>query len=88
MVLTAGDDTSLERVAILRDEKPRTDVIQQSFVLEEMQSVDNEVHEASAVDGATWWPKLTRVILPYVRGPVLLACLLACLLNCWREDRI
>lgn len=44
-----------------------------------LQSVDGEVHEASAVDGAEWWPKLTRVILPYVRGPVLLACLLATL---------
>ncbi|GLY93284.1 ABC transporter permease [Actinoplanes sp. NBRC 103695] len=44
-----------------------------------LQSVDNEVHEASAVDGTTWWPKLTRVILPYLRGPVLLACLLATL---------
>ncbi|AGL19850.1 carbohydrate ABC transporter permease [Actinoplanes sp. N902-109] len=44
-----------------------------------LQSVDGEVHEASAIDGAGWWPKLTRVILPYLRGPVLLACLLATL---------
>ena len=44
-----------------------------------LQSVDGEVHEASAIDGANWWPKLTRVILPYLRGPVLLACLLATL---------
>ena len=44
-----------------------------------LQSVDHEVHEASAVDGATWWPKLTKVVLPYLRGPVLLACLLATL---------
>jgi multiple sugar transport system permease protein len=44
-----------------------------------LQSVDSEVHEASAIDGADWWPKLRRVILPYVRGPVLLACLLATL---------
>ena len=44
-----------------------------------LQSVDNEVHEASAIDGAEWWPKLTRVVLPYLRGPVLLACLLATL---------
>ncbi|GIM94699.1 carbohydrate ABC transporter permease [Paractinoplanes toevensis] len=44
-----------------------------------LQSVDHEVHEASAVDGATWWPKLYKVILPYLRGPVLLACLLATL---------
>jgi multiple sugar transport system permease protein len=44
-----------------------------------LQSVDGEVHEASAVDGANWWPKLLHVILPYLRGPVLLACLLATL---------
>jgi multiple sugar transport system permease protein len=44
-----------------------------------LQSVESEVHEASAVDGATWWPKLRRVILPYLSGPVLLACLLATL---------
>ncbi|MBU2664700.1 sugar ABC transporter permease [Actinoplanes bogorensis] len=49
------------------------------MALAALQSVDHEVHEASAVDGATWWPKLTRVILPYLRGPVLLACLLATL---------
>ncbi|UQU61263.1 sugar ABC transporter permease [Couchioplanes caeruleus] len=44
-----------------------------------LQSVDHEVYEASAIDGAGWWPKLTRVVLPYLRGPVLLACLLATL---------
>ncbi|MEU4235980.1 sugar ABC transporter permease [Actinoplanes sp. NPDC026619] len=49
------------------------------MALAALQSVDHEVHEASAVDGATWWPKLTRVILPYLRGPVLLACLLTTL---------
>jgi multiple sugar transport system permease protein len=44
-----------------------------------LQAVDGEVHEASAIDGASWWPKLRHVILPYLRGPVLLACLLATL---------
>jgi multiple sugar transport system permease protein len=44
-----------------------------------LQSVDGEVHEASAIDGANWWPKLIHVVLPYLRGPVLLACLLATL---------
>jgi multiple sugar transport system permease protein len=44
-----------------------------------LQAVDGEVHEASAIDGADWWPKLRHVILPYLRGPVLLACLLATL---------
>jgi multiple sugar transport system permease protein len=49
------------------------------MALAALQSVDGEVHEASAIDGANWWPKLTHVILPYLRGPVLLACLLATL---------
>ncbi|MFI6262744.1 carbohydrate ABC transporter permease [Micromonospora sp. NPDC051006] len=49
------------------------------MALAALQSVDIEVHEASAVDGVTWWSKLRRVILPYLRGPVLLACLLATL---------
>jgi len=44
-----------------------------------LQSVDGEVHEASAIDGANWWPKLVHVVLSYLRGPVLLACLLATL---------
>jgi len=44
-----------------------------------LQSVEGEVHEASAIDGANWWPKLIHVVLPYLRGPVLLACLLATL---------
>jgi multiple sugar transport system permease protein len=49
------------------------------LTLSGLQSVDSEVHEASAIDGATWGPKLRRVILPYLRGPILLACLLATL---------
>jgi multiple sugar transport system permease protein len=49
------------------------------MALAALQSVDDEVHEASAIDGASWWPKLRHVILPYLRGPVLLACLLATL---------
>jgi multiple sugar transport system permease protein len=44
-----------------------------------LQSVDVEVQEAAAVDGASWWPKLLHIVLPYVRGPVLLAALLATL---------
>lgn len=49
------------------------------MALAALQNVDAEVHEASAIDGAGWWPKLIRVILPYLRGPVLLAFLLATL---------
>lgn len=44
-----------------------------------LQTVDHEVHEASALDGALWWNKLRYVIFPYLKGPVALACLLATL---------
>lgn len=44
-----------------------------------LQSVDHEVHEASALDGARWWNKLRYVIFPYLKGPVSLAFLLGTL---------
>ncbi len=44
-----------------------------------LQAVEPEVHEASALDGASWWPKLRHVVLPYLKGPVGLAFLLATL---------
>jgi multiple sugar transport system permease protein len=49
------------------------------MALAALASVEFEVHEAAAIDGATWWPKLRHVVLPYLRGPVLLAALLATL---------
>ena len=47
------------------------------MALAALQGVEHEVHEAAALDGAGWWPKLWHVIMPYLRGPLLLACLLA-----------
>ena len=44
-----------------------------------LQSVDSEVHEAAAIDGALWWRKLREVIFPYLKGPVALAFLLGTL---------
>jgi len=49
------------------------------LALSGLQSVDGEVHEASALDGASWWPKLRYIVLPYLRGPIGLAFLLATL---------
>jgi multiple sugar transport system permease protein len=51
------------------------------LVLAGLQSVDHEVHEATAIDGATWWIKLRYVILPYLRGPIFLALIIAFLHN-------
>jgi multiple sugar transport system permease protein len=42
-----------------------------------LQSVDPDVHEAAALDGAGWWAKLWHVIFPYLRGPVSLALVIA-----------
>lgn len=64
---TDDDDTSLERVAILRDEEPKTDVIQQSFVLEEMQSVNNE-DEVERSEVA--WPGAEKAVLVQWTSPV------------------
>lgn len=44
-----------------------------------LQTVDLEVHEAAALDGAEWWTKLRYVIFPYLRGQVALGCLIATL---------
>lgn len=64
---TGDDDVSLERVAVLRDTKPKTDVIQQSFVLEEMQSVNNEEEvERSEVT----WPGTEKAVLVQWTNPV------------------
>ncbi|WP_338749376.1 hypothetical protein [Janibacter alittae] len=64
---TKDDDNSLERVAILRDEKPKQDVIQQSFVLEEMQSVDNE---AGVERSEVTWPGAEKAVLVQWTNPV------------------
>lgn len=42
------------------------------LVLAGLQSVDHDVHEAAALDGAGWWEKLRDVVLPYLRGPIAL----------------
>ena len=49
------------------------------LALSGLQSVDGEVHEASALDGVSWWPKLRYIVLPYLKGPLTLASLLATL---------
>ncbi|MEJ3403713.1 sugar ABC transporter permease [Rathayibacter sp. YIM 133350] len=46
-----------------------------------LQSVDHEVHEASALDGAKWWTKLRYVIFPYLRGSITLALVISFLHN-------
>ena len=51
------------------------------LALSGLQSVDQEVHEAAALDGAGWWRKLRDVVFPYLRGPVALALIISLLHN-------
>jgi multiple sugar transport system permease protein len=51
------------------------------LALSGLQSVDPDVHEAAALDGADWWSKLWHIIGPYLRGPVALAMIIAFLHN-------
>lgn len=44
-----------------------------------LQAVDTEVHEAAAIDGASWSEKLRYVVLPYLRGPLALAVIISIL---------
>ncbi|GII23792.1 carbohydrate ABC transporter permease [Planosporangium mesophilum] len=42
-----------------------------------LQTLDRDLHEAAALDGAGWWAKLRYVIFPCLRGPVSLAMLIS-----------
>src|SRR5699024_7096461 len=42
-----------------------------------LQTIPTELYDASAVDGVGWWQKIRHVVLPGVRGPLLLALLLS-----------
>lgn len=47
------------------------------LTLSGLQTIDNELYDAVAVDGATWQQKLRYIVLPGIRGPLALALLLS-----------
>jgi multiple sugar transport system permease protein len=49
------------------------------LVLAGLQSIDPELHEAAALDGASRWTKLRFVILPLLRGPISLGAIITVL---------
>jgi len=49
------------------------------LTLSGLASVDPQLHEAAALDGADWTAKLRHVILPLLRGPVALAVIISLL---------
>lgn len=62
-----ADTPGLQRLAILRDEDPTSDVVQQSFVLEEMKSVDAK---ADVTRSEMTWPGADKAVLIQWSDPV------------------
>lgn len=44
-----------------------------------LQTISSELYEVADIDGATWWQKVTRVVLPQIKGPLGLGALLSTL---------
>lgn len=62
-----NDDAGLVRVAIIRDEEPATDVIEQSVVLEEMQSIEND---GRVIRKQLKWPGSEQAVLVQWTNPL------------------
>jgi multiple sugar transport system permease protein len=46
-------------------------------ILAGLQAVPQELHEAAAIDGASWWHRFRHVTIPSIKGVVLIASLLS-----------
>ncbi|WP_299040041.1 carbohydrate ABC transporter permease [uncultured Pseudokineococcus sp.] len=42
-----------------------------------MQSVPREVHESAEMDGATWWQRERRIVIPMIRRPIAMSLVLS-----------
>jgi len=51
------------------------------LALSGLQGINNDVHEAAALDGAGWWMKLRYVIFPHLRGVLALGLIISFLHN-------
>lgn len=65
-----------EFIVIILSELWRATPLVFVILLAGLQSIDKEYLEAAEVDGATWWGKLTKVILPLLKPSLLSALLL------------
>lgn len=49
------------------------------LALSGLQSIEPQLHEAAALDGASWWQKLRYIVFPHLKQPVALAFIVALL---------
>jgi len=65
-----------EFIVIILSELWRATPLVFVILLAGLQSIDKEYIEAAEVDGATWWEKLTKIIIPLLQPSLLSALLL------------
>jgi multiple sugar transport system permease protein len=69
----AGTDSSL--IAIMASEIWKTTPFMSLLLLAGLAQVSEDMLEAAKVDGATWWQRLWKVILPNMRAAIMVAVL-------------
>lgn len=51
------------------------------LALSGLQTVEEDVYEAAALDGVGWWTQLRYIVFPYLKGLLALACVVAVLFH-------
>ncbi|WP_370290845.1 carbohydrate ABC transporter permease [Nocardioides sp.] len=68
-------DTTPAVIAIMISEIWKTTPFMSLLLLAGLAQVSEDMIEAAKVDGATWWQRLTKVILPNMRAAIMVAVL-------------
>lgn len=68
-------DTTPAVIAIMVSEIWKTTPFMSLLLLAGLAQVSEDMIEAAKVDGATWWQRLTKVILPNMRAAIMVAVL-------------
>ena len=76
-VLWLGVDADVSMLAIIASVTWKVIGFGMILFVGAIQAIPTEIHEASLVDGASWWQRVTRVILPLTLRTVLLVTLVS-----------
>jgi multiple sugar transport system permease protein len=76
-VLWLGVDADLSMLAIIASVTWKVIGFGMILFVGAIQAIPTEIHEASLVDGASWWQRVTRVILPLTLRTVLVVTLVS-----------
>ena len=76
-VLWLGVDADVSMLAIIASVTWKVIGFGMILFLGAIQAIPTEIHEASLVDGASWWQRVTRVVLPLTLRTVLVVTLVS-----------